>query len=231
MGMSEQKTRTFQKEVQKTCRMRKFPWRVDDPHWVDGDLGPGTLKVGGFAAYCMGAPGDVVKAVHQGKITDNTFKILTRKKERPNTWKKNDKDRRKELAKLRKQHREAVANRFNKPGCQDIDGEAVPNWIAKDVLKIRKRGNWKGVVVSGFRTPEYSESLCIAMCGAPMCPGRCAGRLTNHACPPTAKCQKYEGAIDVSDYATFAQECVAIGSKLHNILGAQDPVHFSYNGN
>jgi len=115
-------------------------------------------------------------------------------------------------------------------GTTTIDGKLVPNWMAPYVLQIRKRGRWTGIVVSGFRTPEYSTQLCLNMCGAPTCPGRCAGRYSNHACPPSGKCATYEGAIDVSDYITFAQEAAAVGAPFHNALPF-DRVHFSRSGN
>jgi hypothetical protein len=111
-----------------------------------------------------------------------------------------------------------------------IDGRAVPNWMVPKLKEIRARGRWRGYVVSGFRTPAYSESLCRAMCGAPTCPGRCAGRYSNHACPPSATCQAYEGAIDVSDYITFAAEAHAVGAPFYNALPF-DRVHFSHSGN
>lgn len=100
------------------------------------------------------------------------------------------------------------------------DGKIV-NWL----LRSRNAG-WTGTVVSGYRSPEYSESLCRAMCGAPTCSGRCAGRGSNHSQtgPPNW------GAIDVSDYTNFGRIQSRIGSPLHNSLGSADPVHFSYTG-
>lgn len=113
-----------------------------------------------------------------------------------------------------------------------IDGKQVPKWIGNIVLDVRKAGKWSGVIVSGYRSPEYSEQLCYAMCGAPSCPGRCAGRSSNHCCPPSFTGKAPEGAIDVSDYYTFASELVRLGhsDKLKNALGAADPVHFSRSG-
>lgn len=110
-----------------------------------------------------------------------------------------------------------------------IDGKPVPSWIAAWVVKIRSAGRWHGVIVSGYRTPEYSEQLCYQMCGAPSCPGRCAGRSSNHCCPPTYKGVPYEGAIDVTDYYTFGAEAARLGAPLHNHLPA-DPVHYSNSG-
>lgn len=96
------------------------------------------------------------------------------------------------------------------------------NWLERSV----NRG-WDGELSSGYRSPEYSDSLCRAMCGAPSCPGRCAGRASNHSQvgPPNW------GAIDVfPDYVKFEQIQKAIGSPLKNELDSRDPVHFSYTG-
>lgn len=112
-----------------------------------------------------------------------------------------------------------------------VDGKPVPRWIANIVKKVRAEGRWKGVIVSGYRSPEYSEQLCYGICGAPSCPGRCAGRSSNHCCPPTFKGKAPEGAIDVSDYTTFRAELQRLGhwDKLKNDLPS-DPVHFSRTG-
>lgn len=105
-----------------------------------------------------------------------------------------------------------------------VDGRQVAEQVGREVLRIRASGRWKGVIVSGYRTPAYSESLCYRMCGRPSCPGRCAGRATNHA-----RKGGRNGAIDVSDYWTFNAECRRLGSWLENHL-SQDPVHFSDSG-
>ena len=103
----------------------------------------------------------------------------------------------------------------------------VPAWMVPWLDKSRSAG-WGGVVVSGVRTPEYSESLCYSMCGAPSCPGRCAGRASNHNMTEN---QGYPyGALDVSDYYNFGAIQKRIGSPLINALGAQDPVHYSVSG-
>lgn len=85
---------------------------------------------------------------------------------------------------------------------------------------------WRGVVTSGWRDPDLCERLCYQICNAPRCPGRCAGRTSHHTESGDGK-----GAVDVSDYYTFAAVQRRIGSPLFNSLGAQDPVHFSFTGN
>lgn len=119
-----------------------------------------------------------------------------------------------------------------------FDGKDVPPWMVglapgpngtrvNWLQKIRDNG-WSGVVVSGVRTPQYSEELCLAMCGAPSCPGRCAGRSSNHNCGDP--CKYPGGALDVSDYYRFGAICREIGCPLRNALGPADPVHYSISG-
>jgi hypothetical protein len=118
------------------------------------------------------------------------------------------------------------------PGTVTFDGKAVAKWIAAHLQAARSSGVWNGYLISGFRTPEYSESLCYAMCGAPTCPGMCGGRNSNHACPPTATCQEFEGAVDLSDSAGFQRYCRAHGNPLHGngeMLPGDTP-HFSASG-
>lgn len=111
-------------------------------------------------------------------------------------------------------------------GLTTVDGKQVATWIAKDIAEARRRGLWDGYVVSGYRSPEYSEQLCYAMCGAPSCPGRCAGRASGHS-------QKvYPGGcvdVDIAHRLQFAAAMRTIGSPLKNALPT-DPNHFSYSG-
>jgi hypothetical protein len=104
---------------------------------------------------------------------------------------------------------------------------SIPNWMIPWLDKSDANG-WNGVVVSGVRTPAYSQQLCYNMCGAPTCPGRCAGIYSNHNM--TASQGYPYGALDVSDYYTFERVQWAIGSPLKNSLCAADPVHFSVSG-
>ncbi len=106
-----------------------------------------------------------------------------------------------------------------------VDGKPVPSWMVPWVQKIRARGNWSGIVVSGYRTPAYSQQLCYGMCGAPSCPGTCAGVNSNHSQGYTYP----QGAIDVSDYWTFAAEARAVHAPFKNSL-PNDRVHFSFTG-
>lgn len=113
-----------------------------------------------------------------------------------------------------------------------FDGKTVPGWIANILSQARASGRWSGTVISGYRSPAYSESLCIAMCGAPTCPGRCAGRYSNHACPPDGKGTPYEGAVDVTDQFSLEAYCRSVGAPLYGGGYALplDTPHFSNSG-
>jgi hypothetical protein len=105
-----------------------------------------------------------------------------------------------------------------------MDGKPVAAWIAKWAIKARVQKLWFGVIVSGWRDPVYSESLCLNMCGAPRCPGRCAGRSSNHAGNVFPA-----GAIDVSLFWQFRDAMRRLGAPLRNAL-PNDLVHFSNSG-
>jgi hypothetical protein len=131
----------------------------------------------------------------------------------------------------RRARRVAVAkNRIKglfKPGVGSFDGHPVARPFIPRLQWAREHG-WKGYLVSGWRDPAYSESLCYSMCGAPSCPGRCAGRSSRHS-----QITIEGGAIDVSDYANFGQLMTRCpyNPKIKNALGVRDPVHFSVAGN
>lgn len=112
-------------------------------------------------------------------------------------------------------------------GVTTFDGVPCAKAAVPYLAWARQHG-WRGRLNSGYRTPAYSESLCLRMCGRPQCPGRCAGRATNHA---YAIPKRF--AIDVSDYGTFGSLMARCPITPHivNHLGAQDPVHYSPSGN
>lgn len=133
--------------------------------------------------------------------------------------------------KRRKQRRRAV--RYNKvraylkPGVGTFDGKPVAK-CAIPILNWCRQNGWDGHVVSGWRDPNYSRSLCIRMCGSSSCPGRCAGMASNHVGNSPSKF-----ALDVSDYANFERVVARcpLQPKIRNELDARDPVHFSPSGN
>ena len=112
-------------------------------------------------------------------------------------------------------------------GVTTYDGVPVAKWLVPYLQYARNHG-WQGRLNSGWRSPAYSESLCYRMCGAPTCPGKCAGRGSNHA-----GSDKPRGAIDVSDYYRFGSlmRNAPLSPHIWNALGSRDPVHFSASGN
>lgn len=112
------------------------------------------------------------------------------------------------------------------PGITKRNGVPVAMWLAV-VYDWAKRNGWPGRLNSGYRTIAYTISLCIRMCGRPVCPGRCAGPNTNHRF-----FIRPGGAMDVSLYWLFGnlmRRC-PLRPRIFNALGARDPVHFSASG-
>jgi len=117
-----------------------------------------------------------------------------------------------------------------------FDGRVVPEWIGQILQEARNDGVYF-VVISGYRTPEYSQSLCCHMCGAcamgTTCPGRCAGIYSNHACPPSHTGVEFEGAVDVSPgYGALESWCRRNNKPLYGGGYAlpSDLPHFSHTG-
>lgn len=103
----------------------------------------------------------------------------------------------------------------------------IANWIIPHIWDIWNAG-WRGVVTSGYRSPDDQCRACIGVCdNCGGCPGRCAA-------PGTSNHQRYVypgGAIDVTNYYLFGAKARQVGAPLRNTLGSQDPVHFSEPGN
>jgi hypothetical protein len=133
--------------------------------------------------------------------------------------------RRKKLAYLKKHKPEPATGMVTPDKPWNPSNRQVCGWMVEWLDKSRNAG-WSGVVVSGVRTPAYSEQLCYNICGRPSCPGLCAGRNSNH----NATTGDYpQGAIDITDYYNFASIQRRIGSPLKNDL-PHDRVHFSVSG-
>ena len=115
-----------------------------------------------------------------------------------------------------------------KVGTSIFDGKVVPNWIVNHLKKARASGEWQGVVISGVRTPAYSVQLCHNICGAPRCPGLCAGMNSNHNA--TEPVEDGEGAIDVSDHVGLGRWMNVNGNPLRNDRLPNDRNHFSQDG-
>ena len=130
------------------------------------------------------------------------------------------------LSRRRKQHKLAAKTAATSAGVAQFDGKPVAAWM-KPYLDWARAHGWRGTLNSGYRTPEYSEHLCRGICGAPSCPGRCAGRSSHHSIRV-----KPGGAIDVSDYVKFGElmrQC-PYSPRIYNNLPS-DRVHFSSTGN
>ena len=130
------------------------------------------------------------------------------------------------LKDLKEEIKEEHKDKFDRGGTAIVtfDGHPCVEDLAYWLDHIRGRGMWSGVLVSGYRTPEYSEHLCWIICNAPTCPGRCAGRSTNHAKTT------YPGpAGDVTDFIRCENALIDVGSGYHNNL-PYDLVHMSKSG-
>lgn len=195
---------------------------------VDGKLGPATKKRIRMVKFWLGFD----KENRGIRITDEFLWMLNH----PNIRAGNRGatkvriDRAERGAKLRAERRRHVKENRDKAdkteGVGTFDGRPCANWLIPYLEWARQHG-WRGGLNSGWRDPVHSERLCRAMCGAPSCPGRCAGRASNHVGHV-----KPSGAVDVSDYTNFAtlmKRCPHSPS-IFNALGAQDPVHFSASG-
>lgn len=226
------RVKKLQREVKETLANRGFkPWA--EGIIVDGIPGPMTFKMAAHAASMQGLSARAIKRIKAGRINRHDELILTHERKRTRGMKTREKRRADTWAKVR---RHLLHPPDDPDGVSNFDGKLVPAWMVGRapgpngsrvnwLEKIRATGIWHGVIVSGYRTPEYSEGLCIAMCGAPSCSGRCAGRSTNHA-----KKVYPGGALDVSDYVNFGIAARKVGAPLVNALGAADPVHFSPSG-
>lgn len=199
----------------------KFGWRKVIR---DKNVGPATIKEAHFAGWLLGFSRKRLNHISKGLITKEDQKYLRREWKVTAGMAKRDKRRKKRVVELRQRHKESQKIDPDGDGLDTFEGVTVDAAFISWLRKARKAG-WVGTVVSGYRTPAYSESLCYQMCGSPSCPGRCAGRSSRHA-------QKDgNGAVDVSDYTNFGFIMKKLGAPFYNALGAADPVHFSRFGN
>jgi hypothetical protein len=189
---------------------------------VDGEPGPATLKRIREAKFWLGYVTD-----NNGVWNERFHKSLLA----PNDPKVTSTGTVARGKKRRRAHNVAWAKSFLNPiGVTTFDGVRVARWLVPYLKHARATGTWKGHLVSGWRDPAYSEKLCYHMCGRPSCPGKCAGRASNHAGSSVPR-----GAVDVSDYYAFGRAVHGWKPKngwpvIFNALGAQDPVHFSASG-
>jgi hypothetical protein len=191
------------------------------PIYVDGRLGPvtrGRIRTVKFYLGYLKPINSVVdkdfrqRMWHPNSIKYSTYKRVRRGQER--------RIRQRKRAKQNDHHASKTTGTSLYHGVW-VASAAVP------ILDWCKEHGWDGWVVSGYRTPAYSESLCYRMCGRPACPGLCAGRATNHA---WALPNRF--AVDVSNYWKFRQVVARcpVRPRIWNNL-PRDPVHFSPSGN
>lgn len=112
-------------------------------------------------------------------------------------------------------------------GIGTFDGKKVAGVLIPLLTFARHSGVWHGTVTSGYRTPAYSRSLCEARCGAPSCPGTCAGESSNHSGLTAERC-----AVDVSDPEGFKRALALPNCPPPHIFNnlPNDLVHFSPTG-
>jgi hypothetical protein len=191
---------------------------------VDGDLAKHTLDLLHAVRWDLGYAN-----VQGFPVDENFYKRLNHPTQVHDDWGQTKEAVARGKSRRRKRRLWVLRNRVHaylKPGVGSFDGVPVAK-TAIPVLRWARDHGWKGRLVSGYRSPAYSESLCYAMCGRPSCPGRCAGRSTNHAYAiPT------RFSVDVSDYVNFGRIVAKspIKPHIHNAL-PRDLVHFSPSGN
>jgi hypothetical protein len=184
------------------------------PLQVDGDRGRSTNRRISICKFYLGYE-DGAQRSH--RVTPLFLKRLSQPGTMPAAMIELARERRqKQLERARKQI----------PGVATFDGRKVATWL-KPYLDFARENGWTGTITSGYRTPEESEDLCIEQCGQPSCPGKCAGRTSNHSGKTQPK-----GAVDVSDIARFARlmERCPLEPRIFNDLGDADPEHFSTTG-
>jgi hypothetical protein len=187
---------------------------------VDGEIGPATKKRIRQAKHYLGYTGTARKTI----AVDAEF---LKRLEHPRRH-SNPKMLARAMRRRAKQRKAAKHSRRQGPtvGVATFDGKQVAAWMKPYLVWAREHG-WNGTLNSGWRDPAYSERLCLDICGAPRCPGRCAGRSSNHS-----GSVKPAGSIDVSNPAQFGElmkKC-PYEPKLINRLGAKDPWHYSVSG-
>jgi hypothetical protein len=217
------RVKKLQKAIKENLKHRGFDQWADGII-VDGVPGPMTFKMARLNGSMRGLSKQQLRKIARGTLTRHAELILLGEKKRSRAMRKREKKR---------AHRfKRILHELNNPprgdGIVTFDGKPCAKEIAFWLQKARDNG-WGGELVSGVRSPEHSEDLCFGMCGAPSCPGTCAGRSSNHCCPPSFKCKEGEGAADCSDYLNLAVILRRIGAPIFNAL-PQDRVHFSYTG-
>jgi peptidoglycan hydrolase-like protein with peptidoglycan-binding domain len=189
------------------------------PIVVDGKIGPATRKRIRAVKYYLGYTGP-------GRKSTAADAALLRRLRRPRSTRYSSPAM---LARAlrRRRRQQKVAKQSAKPraGVVKFEGRPVAAWLVPYLTWARQHG-WQGTLSSGYRSPAQSEQYCLRHYGAPSCPGKCAGRTSNHSGRI-----KPHGAIDVTHYDQFAalmRKC-PYSPRIFNDLPL-DPLHFSSTG-
>lgn len=217
------RTRELQRKLN---HFTKTHLRYVTPLRVDGKKGPATCNRIQRVKYYLGYQKKWRTGNNACKV-DREFLRRLEHPDRKSSYKGDAYRRAVKRRRWQRAHARKPKPKYAKKyGIGSYDGKPVANAAIRYMQWAREHG-WRGRLVSGWRSRAYSQHLCYAMCGRPVCPGRCAGVNTNHV-----YAQPDRFAIDVSDYYTFARlmrQC-PIRPTIYNALGSRDPVHFSPSG-
>src|SRR5688572_6340709 len=133
------------------------------PLLIDGKMGAKTERRIQWCKYFLGYYGNVT---HQTPTVNLAFRqrLWHPKNVRYSTPKRISRGmsrRSAQRAKWRKNTKSAA----KRSGVGRYDGVPVAN-VAIPYLQWAREHGWQGKLVSGWRDPNYSRSLCIRMCGA-----------------------------------------------------------------
>jgi len=226
----------LQKALDRELVHWKFPWRKIK---IDGIAGPRTFDACNMVGWLKGFSPDELKKISGGHISERDVEILSGEAHRTDAMEKRSEERRDDAERLRKKRRWLEEHPDSRPAPAGgdwvmFDNEEVPKWMVEEALKpARESGVWNGEVFSGRRSPEHCEELCLDMCGAATCPGKCGGRSSNHCGPASFKGDHGEGAVDVTDPDGLRTWCEAHGDPIRGggAVLPEDRPHFSRAGN
>ena len=222
--MAEADTRSLQRQLNFFTKKYLLGYA---PLRVDGRMGRLTRKRIRVAKFYLGYEGPLTSSLREGFLS-RLYHPKSLRYSSPARLRLAARRRSKERRAWKRNHRVAVRT----TGVGTYDGRPCSNIGIRYLEYARSYTGperpWEGTLQSGWRDPVYSEGLCIKMCGRPSCPGRCAGRNSNHSGTTAARF-----ALDVSDYVRFGEimRSCPLQPPIFNALGAIDPVHFSPSGN
>lgn len=189
------------------------------PVRVDGDWGPASIKRASEVKFWLGYTSPISG---QWRTVTERFVDRMNTPGKPSLSSKTMIDR----GKARRRKQQAEARRpLPAMGVSLFDGRKAANAAIPHMEFARAHG-WEGWLVSGWRDPDFSESLCMDMCGHPSCPGKCAGKASNHVGRTPDRF-----AIDVAFWEQFG-EIVKRSPHQPRIFNdlPKDRVHYSPNG-